>query len=174
MKKLFPLFFVALCTLFCLNANAQECSLTSGPAICTAAASLPAPGFYPSEDSLPCIIDGVPYDTVIQFKSPPTADGYTIKTIAVTKIINLPCGLCWAMGEASNTINVSTNPDGCIRVQGTTYDAPGQYLIKVYANVTVTVPILGSITENNVYVDSVADLNTGPGYRYDPMAPCIG
>ncbi len=171
MKRILTSSFLALCLLLGLNSSAQECALTSGPSICTAAASLPAPGFYPSEDSLPCIIDGVPFDTVIQFKSPPTALGYTIKTIVVTKITNLPCGLCWAMGEANNTINVNTNPDGCIRIQGTTYDAPGQYLVKVYANVTVTVPILGSITENNVYVDSVADLKYWARVRL-PNGPC--
>ena len=169
MKKNLLVSLLLLCGLFVTRVNAQYCG-TSGPTICTAESGLTVAGFYPPEDSLPCAIDGVFYDTVIQFHAPATAIGYTIQTIKIDSITNLPCGLCWGFG-ASN-LSISGNATGCIRVQGTTYDNPGEYLIKVYADVTVLVGGFIPVTVDNVYVDSVADLKYYARVRL-PGGSCI-
>ncbi len=56
--------------------------------------------------------------------------------IKIDTISNLPCGLCWAMG-ASN-FQIAGNSTGCIKISGTTYDAPGQYQMHIIADITGT------------------------------------
>ncbi len=129
--------------------QAQYCG-TSGSTICTANNSFTTPGFQPTEDSLPCIVDGVPYSQIIQVHTPAsvTAGGttYPLDSVKIVSISNLPCGMCWAMGNPHLSIN--GNATGCLKLTGTTYDAVGQYLLNIIVNATVS---FGGfpITQNN-------------------------
>ncbi|MES2620150.1 MAG: hypothetical protein V4615_04790, partial [Bacteroidota bacterium] len=158
MKKRFylPLLFLIVIFLFSENLIAQtHCAQASGTGVCTPDQSLTVVGFYPPDTSLPCAVVGVPYDQVIQFRVPPTAQGYNINWIEINEIYNLPCGMCWRSSNSTDRINGNTT--GCVRVTGTTYDAPGEYMIKPYADVQVIVGFF-PITLANVNIDSVMGL----------------
>ena len=140
MKKFTLVSLILFCISLGQHVSAQYCG-NSGSSICSTANSpLTAEGFYPSEQSLPCVVDGQFYDTVIQIRTPPTVSSggssYTLSYIVITSLTNLPCGLCWASGDAGNRIN--GNADGCIRVQGTSFDAPGEYLMNIIVDATVS------------------------------------
>jgi len=92
-------------------AQAQRCAppdSVSGPGVCTAGTNLTAPGFSPSYDSVPCIVQGVYVDQVIQVKIPATAVASgvtaTIIWLKIDTISNLPCGLCWATEQAQDSL----------------------------------------------------------------------
>jgi hypothetical protein len=117
------------------HSNAQYCG-NSGPSVCTPQGGLTAEGFYPSDTALPCVVDGQAFNQVVSLFAPSTVDGYTLQNIQITSLTNLPCGLCWASNSSSNTIN--GNSSGCIRVTGTSNEAPGEYNVLVYAKATVS------------------------------------
>jgi len=130
--------FAMLCS---VKVNAQYCG-GSGSSVCSTAGSpLTAEGFYPDERNLPCVVDGQYYDTVIQIRTPSTvtqgSSTYTLSYITITSLTNLPCGLCWQLGDPNNQIQ--GNADGCLRVKGTSYDAPGEYLMDIIVDATVSV-----------------------------------
>ncbi len=173
MKKTFYLLNVLCITfLFFGNLNAQtHCAQASGPSNCTADQSLTVVGFYPPDTALACAIVGVPYDTIIQFHVPATAQGYTINWIKILNIYNLPCGLCWRSGVASDQINGNTT--ACVRVTGTTYDAPGEYKIAPFADVNVAIiPPFVNTTLANVNIDSVMGLKYYARVRL-PNTTCV-
>ena len=141
MKK-FVLASVILVSILCsVKVNAQYCG-GSGSSVCSTAGSpLTAEGFYPDERNLPCVVDGQYYDTVVQIRTPSQVtqggSSYTLSYITITSITNLPCGLCWQLGDPNNEIQ--GNADGCMRVKGTSYDAPGEYLMDIIVNATVSI-----------------------------------
>lgn len=156
MKKLLPIaltFFVSYIVTF--PASAQYCG-GSGPSVCTAPPTLPGVGFYPPYDSLPCAVIDSAYNEVINFMAPTTVtqgtNTYTLNYIRVDTISNLPCGLCWRMGNSNNQINGGGT--GCVRITGTTKDAPGQYKIRLIVTANVTVGIF-SINVSNQNADSL-------------------
>ena len=141
MKKISILSILLISLLSSINVKAQYCG-GSGSSVCSTAGSpLTAEGFYPAEQNLPCVVDGVPYDTVIQIRTPATVSqggsNYNLSYITITSVTNLPCGLCWALGDPNNQIQ--GNADGCMRVKGTSYDAPGQFLLSIIVNATVSI-----------------------------------
>ena len=97
-------------------------------------------GFYPPDDSFPCITVGVPYDETLQVHTPATATGSGVTAnlnyIIVDTISNLPCGMCWSTGDTGNRIN--GNATGCVRMRGTTFDAPGIYTLRIIVEANVT------------------------------------
>jgi len=154
MKKVILLSSLFISILISKTVQAQYCG-TSGTSICTANTSFTTEGFQPPEDSLPCIVDGIAYSQVIQVHTPATVtaggSSYTLSSIKIDTISNLPCGMCWAMGNSALTI--AGNATGCLKMSGTTYDAPGQYLLHIIVNATVS---LGGfpVTENNQNLSS--------------------
>ncbi|MBK7149314.1 MAG: T9SS type A sorting domain-containing protein [Bacteroidetes bacterium] len=141
MKKIFSFIFSLALTL-CVSA--QFCG-PSGSSVCTPGGPYPGLGFYPSYDSVPCAQIGVAYDQKIDMQIPTTivylGAPRTLNWVRVDSVENLPCGLCWKTNNASNQFNGGTA--GCVRITGTTYDAPGQYKlrIRVSANATVGFPL---------------------------------
>lgn len=111
---------------------AQHCSSPSGSFVCNATGG-PVGGGFENPDSVPCVIQGVPYDTTIQLTmySQFFAEGseQTVDSIEFVSIENLPCGLCWSSNSANNRF--SANEYGCIRIQGTTSDSSGQYQLSI-------------------------------------------
>jgi len=109
MKKIILLPAFLICLLCSVKVSAQYCG-GSGPSVCSTAGSpLTQEGFYPSENDLPCVVDGQYYDTVIQIRTPPTAtqggSSYTLSKIKITSVTNLPCNMCWQTGDANNEIH---------------------------------------------------------------------
>lgn len=137
------------------NTNAQFCG-SSGSSICTVTGSYALPGFYPSYDSLPCAVMGTPYTQKIEFRTPGTVffqgSTYNLNWVRVDTIANLPCGLCWATGVSNNQFN--GNSTNCIRVTGTTFDAPGQYKLRIKVSANVQLGFF-PITVNNQDADSL-------------------
>lgn len=139
-----------LCSTFLINTTkAQHCAGVSGSGVCSPQTSLTVPGFAPTYDNLPCSIDGVPYDTVITFLAPTTAPysglTATIDWIKIDSIENLPCGLCWRTNLVRDSM--SGGQRACIRITGTTYDAPGQYKMRLIVDIKAHV---GFITQTLV------------------------
>ena len=58
----------------------------------------------------------------------------------------MPCGLCWSSGASNNQI--AGDSTGCLRVTGTTFDAPGEYLLHIIVDANVQT-IFGAITVGN-------------------------
>jgi hypothetical protein len=154
MKKVILLASVLVGLFISKPTQAQYCG-SSGTSICTANSSFTTEGFEPPEDSLPCIVDGVLYSQVIQVHTPAsvTAAGssYPLESIKIDTISNLPCGMCWALGNSALTI--AGNATGCLKLSGTTYDAPGQYLLHIIVNATVSLGGV-AITEDNQNLSS--------------------
>jgi len=151
-------FLVILITavFFSSNINAQgHCAQASGTGACNPTPGITQLGFYPPDTALPCAVIGQPFDTVINFHTPPTAQGYTLNWIKILHIDNSPCGFCWRSNDPNDKVN--GNSTGCVRVSGVTYDAPGEYNIVVYADVNVTVGIF-PIPLRNLNIDSVMGL----------------
>ena len=141
MKKILTLVVMVATTLVSIHLNAQNCGGNPGNNICTASSNLHAEGFSPLADSLACIVTGQAYAQVIQIHTPTNykqgSTTYTIKNIKIDSISNLPCGLCWAM-DANSNFTINGNATGCFKISGTTYDAPGQYQLRIIADVTPT------------------------------------
>ena len=141
MKKIVLASVILVSILCSVKVNAQYCG-GSGSSVCSTAGSpLTAEGFYPDERNLPCVIDGQFYDTVIQIRTPSQVtqggSSYTLSYITLTSFTNLPCGLCWQLGDPNNQIQ--GNADGCMRVKGTSFDAPGEYLMNIIVDATVSI-----------------------------------
>jgi hypothetical protein len=142
MKFLQRIFTTVLLVAFAGMAQAQYCGTPnsgsnsgtgSGPGICTAGSNLTAQGFSPPADSMPCAVQGIFFDTVVQVKIPTTTvysgETVTIDSVKIDTISNLPCGMCWSTEKASNTF--AGGQQFCLRVQGTTYDNAGQYNLHI-------------------------------------------
>lgn len=115
----------------------QACG-TSGPAQCTPSATLPAGAFTPSED-IPCLVRAQSISSTSQFTNfdtfymAPLATYFTMVSLRIDSISNLPSGLCWSTNKADNTFLNSES--GCIRVEGVTYAAAGQYKLNIFATI---------------------------------------
>jgi len=137
-------------------AVAQYCG-GSDPSVCTAPPSLPAVGFYPNYDSLPCAQLGVPFDQTIYFLAPTTVtqlgNTYPLNYIQVDTIENLPCGLCWRMGNVQNRVNGGAT--ACVRITGTTNDAIGQFKLRVIVSANVQIAPLVPLTVDNQNAESL-------------------
>ena len=141
MKKVLLFVSVLVVILLSTPAHAQYCGGSSGSNICTAITTMTTAGFQPPEDSLPCIVVGQPYSQVIQVHTPATVvqggSTYPLLSIKIDTISNLPCSMCWAMG--SSNFSIGGNATGCLKLTGTTFDAPGQYLLHIIVDATVSV-----------------------------------
>lgn len=145
-------------------AQAQYCGRNggagSGPTICTPGTTMPAPGFSPPADSVPCAVKGVAYSQTVQVKMPNSVTQgtttYKLKNIRIDSIGNLPCGLCWATSRANNTFDSSEQ--FCLKVSGITYDNPGQFKLRILVTATVYIGI-GSLTTSQAADASAAGLN---------------
>ena len=109
----------------------QYCGHTgnpSGPGQCTPPTTMTEPGLTPA-DSIPPFINGEVSTTVLQFKNYDTiyfgGQALIIQSLVIDSIGNLPSGLCWATNKANNTFAGGEN--ACIKFNGTTCAAPGQY-----------------------------------------------
>src|ERR1019366_7110965 len=130
MKK--TILATAITLIFFQFLSAQYCG-NSGPGVCTPV-TLTQPGFSPSYDSLPPLINGQTAATTIHFQNFNTFSFsgtiITIQSLGFDSITNLPAGLCWATNKTTNIFGNQEN--GCIQLSGTTCSAPGQYRLGIY------------------------------------------
>lgn len=164
---LLTVIFFTCCTFILTKSNAQHCAGASGSGVCTPLSGITQMGFFPPDTSLPCFVIGQPSDQTINFHTPPTAQGYTLNWVQVRNIERTPCGLCWRSNDTQD--RVAGNATGCVRITGTTYDAPGQYGILVYADANVTVGFI-PFTVQNLNLDSVMGLHYYLRVRHDNEA----
>ena len=139
-QRILTILLLALCS---YSAQAQYCGhigSPSGPSVCTAGTNMTAPGFSPPDDSVPCVIQGVPYSTTVQVKVPTSVvsggSTYPLNYIIIDSVGNLPCGLCWNTNKSTNKFN--GNEQFCIHIFGTSYDNPGQFKLKIIVDANVT------------------------------------
>ncbi len=142
MKKKIYLLTVIFVTAFLFSSNlqAQYCG-NSGSTICTPGGPYPGLGFYPPYDSTPCVKIGIPYLHKLDMQIPPTVlylgSPRTLNYVKVNSITNLPCGLCWSTEVANNQF--AGNSTHCVRIIGTSYDAPGQYKLNINIDAQATI-----------------------------------
>lgn len=134
-KVIFTLFTICV---FHIGANAQACG-NSGSGVCNPSGLLTQPGLSPTPDSLPPVLNGVQANTVIQFKNYDTVTNslgsFTIQSLAIDSIVNLPAGLCWATNKSNN--QWGNQEDGCLKVTGLCCAQPGQYKLGIYVAANV-------------------------------------
>ena len=126
--------------------QAQYCG-NSGPGQCTTTGTFVTPGFYPVSSQLPSFVNGQAPTTTLQFKNFNvinfSGNNYTVISLRIDSVGNLPAGLCWASNKANNTF--ANQEQGCVQINGTPQDSVGEY--KLYISVTATVqPPVGPIT----------------------------
>jgi hypothetical protein len=140
MKKIFVLIIAMYCN---MAAFAQ----------CTPDNTITTPGLYPPDSLLPCIVSGVAYDTVIQFKNfttinpndlgipTPIPITITVNSVAIDTILNVPTGISYNC----NTPNCfyASGANGCLRVFGTTNAARGNYPLDLVVTLDLSIPFFG-------------------------------
>ncbi len=137
MKKLFTT--LALFAGLSISSFAQHCvgldSVLITPGTGTVA------GLHPSSDSLPCAVVGTVISDTIYFTNFTSFSGFTVQSLTIDSIGNLPYGTCWASNKKNNTFAGGEN--GTIYVHGLNGAAPGQYKLGIFIHATagaITLP----------------------------------
>ncbi|GIV33777.1 MAG: hypothetical protein KatS3mg031_1312 [Chitinophagales bacterium] len=139
---------------------------------CTANPPTGNAGVFPGPDSIPCIERNVPYDFTMQvenFDTIASVFGFalTMDTVIIDSITNFPCGISW---EADKLV-YAPGETGCIRVSGTSREITGQYPLKIYMTITLSIPALGSQTFSGELNDLISQLD---GLLSTLGAPTLG
>lgn len=121
--------------------------------------------FTPASDAMPCIVRAQPVSDTLYFTVFNRLNGFTVTSITIDSIANLPAGLCWVSNVPGNTFAAQQN--GVIYISGQTYVSSGQYKMQVYVHVTTSVTTIPFST-----LESIA------GLRYYlrvicPGSPCV-
>jgi hypothetical protein len=115
--------------------QAQYCG-NSGTYQCTTSV-LAQPWLTPHPDSLPAFVNGQPANTTIFFKNFNTVyfggGYYTVNSLRIDTVDNLPPGLCWASNKPNNTY--ANQESGCIQVSGVPCGPTGQYKMRIIVTV---------------------------------------
>ena len=143
------------------SVKSQECGVDSIPG--TALPNFPTV-LYPVTDSLPCTVIGQAVADTLYFTNFTTIQGFTVVSVTIDSINNLPYGVCWATNVTGNTFPAGQN--GVIFLIGIPNDAPAQYKMAIHLSATTDI---GQIPDFN--------LETVTGYRYYvrlawPGCPC--
>jgi len=151
-------------------------SLFSGFALqaqtCTPNSPVGLPGVTPPTEILQCIERGVAYSDVIQienFNVFNTISGPAqLNYLKIDSFKNLPCDIQWAMSPSDSLGPAET---GCISIYGTTNDSVGQYRVRIYVTVSVTLSgqtiVLSDEAETLVQtVEQLSGTPTGVNFKY--------
>ena len=159
MKKLFTTlaFFAGLS----ISAFAQNCY--TAPTTITPGTGM-TPGLHPSSDSLPCAVVGTTIADTIYFTNFTSFSGFTVSSLTIDSIGNLPKGTCWVSNKANNTFAGGEN--GVIFVSGhiPNNTPAGQYKLGIYIHATAGAITLPPYTN----AETVANL------RYYTRVTCSG
>lgn len=145
---------ILLCFAACSTLSFHSYSqCTPNPATGTA-------GVTPTPDNVTCIERGVPYSIVMQIENFSSLAGglATVNSATIDSLQNFPCGISWQ----ANKLTLAGGETGCILVSGTTTDAIGQYPLRIFMTLSVTVPLLGQTFtpsgEITALIDSIENL----------------
>jgi hypothetical protein len=156
MKKIIITLYVL--TSFALISMAQDCV----PDFTVTLA-----GVYPAPSGATCFeqaTEGAMVITVKNFTTAGPGGGYTIDSIFIDSLTNLPCGLKYSVFP--NNKRLLTGEAGCIKVHGITNEPAGQYQVKIYGKVYGT-PDIPIYEGQSAALDVLGLLNTPPlDYRY--------
>ena len=134
------------------TAFSQYCG-NSGPAACIPVGNPGQRGFNPPTAQWPAIVNGVITSGVVGFKNWDTVNyqgnSVTVDSMQISSVSNLPNGICWSTGFATNTWGNSQY--GCVILSGTACAAPGQYKMTIVVNLYTN---LGN-TQMNLDQDSI-------------------
>ena len=117
--------------------------------------------FTPSSDSLPCIVRQKPVSDTLYFTTFKRLQGFTIDSLTIDSIGNLPGGLCWSTNSPTNTFAGGQN--GVLYLSGQTYASAGQYKMAIYVK-----------GNTNVFPIPFSSLETLIGFRYYLRVACPG
>lgn len=125
MKKFFSFIFALVVTMGAVNA---QCTIDAN--------AQTTPGVNPTAENLPCIVRTVAYDQTLQGKIQTSKDttilGYSatirVDSVRIDSIAGLPTGITWS----KNPNVLLGGQNGCLRLEGTTTDATGQYDLTAY------------------------------------------
>lgn len=156
MKKIIT--FLYLLTTTALISMAQDCVPDF---------TATSPGVYPSALTLKCFTQGADSSVVITVKNFTTAGpggAFTIDSVFIDSVTNLPCGLKYAVYPRNKRL--LTGESGCINIHGITNDPIGQYQIKIYAKIYGS-PDIPGFEGSSAALDFLGNLNTPPlDFRY--------
>ncbi|MFN8286319.1 MAG: T9SS type A sorting domain-containing protein [Chitinophagales bacterium] len=142
MKNRFLPLLIAVFTFTAGSLFGQYCG-NSASGICTPGGPYSQLGFYPSYDQFPCATIASAFSQKVDMQIPATTvyNGLTVplNSIKIDSIENLPCGLCWSTNSSTNTFTGGST--GCIVISGTTYDAVGQYKLRIRVTVNSIVTL---------------------------------
>lgn len=93
-------------------------------------------GFSPTSSSIPCAVNTQFFTQDITFAVPATIAGFTVQSVRVDSIRNVPTGLTATLNQSPAVYNGGTN--GCYRIDGTPNATCGQYKILFYVTITTT------------------------------------
>ena len=133
-KTLLTLFSIILIS---YAASAQHCAAASTsitPHVGT------APGLSPSSDMLACGDSGTFVSDTIYFKNFSSFSGFTVNSLTIDSINNLPAGLCWVSNKPTNSF--TGGEDGIIYVSGICGGNPGQYKLRIH--ITANIQLIGT------------------------------
>ncbi len=150
MKKILLTVFTFSALLSTYVANAQWCgNVNTVPLNHNVAVGFPIP------DSIPCAVDGTPYNQAIPFQMYSTFNfqgPQSIDSVTIDTIWNLPCGLCWSLDKASKTY--SAGQFGILNITGTTHDVVGQYNLRLQVTAYINHDATGAYIQNPNTVDA--------------------
>ncbi len=162
MKKILLLLLLVVTSQFLFS---QYCG-NSGTAQCTPSGTFVTPGFYPVPSQLPAFVNGQVSTTVLEFKNFNVVNFqgnlYTINSLRIDSVGNLPAGLCWASNKANNTF--ANQEQGCVRINGTPNGPVGEYKLKILVTVDVGVSLQvdAAAAGVNYYVRLIDSCQTAP------------
>lgn len=141
---------------------------------CTPLPPTGAPGVTPPTENLACAERGIAYNEVIfieNFNAFNTAFGQAqLNLLRIDSVTNMPCDFSWSSNKIDNTFLAAET--GCISIFGVTNDSVGQYRVKIFITVDVTVPGIGPLVlsdEAEALVQQVESLTgqpTGVNFKY--------
>jgi uncharacterized repeat protein (TIGR01451 family) len=139
--------FTCLALLLLFNTGYSQYCGTSGPTNCIPVGNPTQRGFYPSTAEWPAIVNGAVTGGVVGFKNWDTVNyqgsAVTVDSMQINSVTNLPNGICWSTGSATNMWGNSQY--GCVMLSGTACAAPGQYKLNIIVNVFTS---LGEAQQN--------------------------
>ena len=128
-----------------VNLAAQYCG-NSGSSVCTPSGTLTDPGFQPTSQNLPALVNGNNQSVVLQYKTLSSfvyqGINITVNSLRFDSISNLPAGTCWSTNKWNNTF--LSQEQGCLSISGISCSAPGQYKLGIFLTLNTSI---GTIVE---------------------------
>ena len=144
-----------------------SCALFGIAQTCVPDLTVTTAGLYPAPSGAYCFeqtVDGSMVITVKNFTTAGPGGAFTIDSVFIDSVTNIPCGLKYSITPTSKRL--LTGEAGCISIHGITNESAGQYQVRVYGKVYGT-PDIPGYEGVSAALDILGALNTPPlDYRY--------